>query len=189
MRLLNRCPERHLAVELAKSVRRFLLWLFVLLVVGGIVGVSAAVLNSTRGTSRDPLFPASASNLQTALTGVEAYYLGAHTLTGLATTGEKGVPPIQQTDTGLIFVIDSDSTGNNVISLYVATDGTYAVMAVFAPDECWGILYLTRQQTHPVVGLSAPGTYDLVKTNATSRTCNAGGITPDARWILGWPSP
>jgi len=134
---------------------------------------------------------AAATNVENTLAGVQQYYADSKdSFAGLTTTGSQGLSPIQSTY-GLSFTADA-STGPHLVSIHVGGDNTFVVMAAFQPGvrACYGIFYVTSQQTTPVFGETARGTYFVVvrTTTTTVANCDASTLVPNAISTSYFPS-
>ncbi len=169
--------------------------LVVLLVIGILMAIALPTyLAVTSGANNT----ASQDNLQTALTGAKVYYTdGGQTYTGVTIPGGK-TSDIQQIATGLSFTTTAGSTQAHVISLYTPQRGTYIILTAFSlgTHDCWGIVDIPIQQTHPVQGQSAPSTTFFVNRHTVPADCRAkmfassndgGTLTASASLQTGFP--
>ena len=169
--------------------------LVVLLIIGILMAISLPTyLALTSGANNT----ASQDNLQTALTGAKVYYTdGGQTYTGVTIPGGK-TSDIQQIATGLSFTTTAGSTQAHVISLYTPQRGTYIILTAFSlgTHDCWGIVDIPIQQTHPVQGRTGTSTSFFVERSTTPANCKAskyassadgGSLTASATLQTGFP--
>lgn len=144
---------------------------------------------------------AAQSNLNTALTGADAYYTdGDESFLGLNDNSDPttGMLTISHIDTGLSYISDRSSWGGHVVSLFVSrrgrAAGQYVEMTAFAPglNICWGLLAVKERLDKAVNGKRAVGTYYFGVRGSSPRTCNAEKLArsskPDATIREnGWP--
>ena len=169
--------------------------LVVLLIIGLLTAISLPTYLALTGGANNT---AAQDNLQTALTGAKVYYTdGGQTYTGVTIPGGK-TSDIQQIATGLSFTTTAGSTGAHVISLYAAPRGTYLILTAFSKgsNNCWGILDIPIQQTHPVQGRTGTSTSFFVERHTTVADCKAskyassadgGSLTASATLQTGFP--
>ena len=110
-----------------------------------IIGILLAVAIPTFLTTTKAANSTTAqANLQTALTGANAYWMQeGQTYSGIVSAGNPAVSNISEIDTGANYVSGTNSSGLNVVSL--GTDGsTSLVMSAYAPatHDCWTIIDL-----------------------------------------------
>lgn len=166
--------------------------LVVLLIIGILLAIAIPTfLSVTKGANGT----AAQSNLNTALTGADAYYTdGNQSFVGLTNNADPaGTSSLGQIDTGLSYVSNASSTGNHVVSVYVPASGQYLIMTAFAPGQniCWGVLDIKSTQAAAVNNQTAVGTYYFGITGSTTTTCKANnlGTGPNATiQSNGWPS-
>ena len=163
--------------------------LVVLLIIGILLAIGLPTFLSTTKTAN---ITSAQANLQTALTGANAYYTdGNQTYSGVNLGGNPNVSDISQIDTGLTFVSGSNSTNLNIVSLW--TDGSSSlVLAAYArgAKDCWYVIDL-KTPSPTVWGGLGDGTYYSVTSAVDASTCVAsatkpgGALTPQKG---GWPS-
>jgi hypothetical protein len=180
-------PSRSKLQSVAKVVRTVSAYFFLLAIIGA-AGIAAFAL--VQGTWMvTPVLSGSTAqaNLQTALTGANAYWTQeGQTYAGIDGTGNPAVSNISDIDTGVNYVSGTNSSGLNVVSLW--TDGsTSLVLSAWAPGthDCWSILDLKAPAT--IWGQSlGMGTYYALDANVAATDCVADGTTaPTAGTLTG----
>ena len=166
-----------------------------LLVVLVIIGILLAIAIPTfLSTTKTAAKTAAQANLQTALTGADAYWTQANqTFAGIDSSTTTAVSTISAIDTGLTYVSGTaaNSTNTNVVSLW--TDGSSSlVLAAYSPGtkDCWYLLELKAPSTTVWRGL-ATGTWYSVASGVDASSCVAKGTTPTGAVTPqtgGWPS-
>src|SRR5579875_258859 len=163
--------------------------LVVLLVIGVLLAIAIPTFLSVLGGTNNT---AAQADLQTALTGSDAYYANASgSFADLMDPAAALASTLTQVDTGLDYVTGTSSSGPHVVSVYSSPDGQALVLTAWAPqeDDCWGILDLKARPPAPIFGKSAVGTYYLVARHLPgSSQCVAGpSISPSALSSTGFP--
>jgi type IV pilus assembly protein PilA len=158
--------------------------LVVLLIIGILLAVAIPTFLSTTKTANSTT---AQSNLQTALTGANAYWTEeGQTYAGIDVAGNTDVSNISQIDTGVNYVSGANSTGLNVVSLW--TDkSTSLVLSAYSPatHDCWTVIDLKGVPSSPVWGLSAMGTYYARDAGVAASDCLASGTTPTPGTLTG----
>ena len=158
--------------------------LVVLLIIGILLAIAIPTFLSTTKTANSTTAQA---NLQTALTGANAYWTEeGQTYSGIDVAGNTAVSNISDIDTGVNYVSGANSTGLNVVSLW--TDGsTSLVMSAYAPGthDCWTVIDLKGVPSSPVWGLSTMGTYYARDTGVAAGDCVASGTAPTTGTLTG----
>ncbi|MGH9172363.1 MAG: prepilin-type N-terminal cleavage/methylation domain-containing protein [Acidimicrobiales bacterium] len=172
--------------------------LVVLLIIGILLAIAIPTyLSLTKGANNT----AAQSNLQTALTGVHAYYTeGGQSFLNIVTPAAASTSTITQIDTGLSYSPDGNSDGTHDISIHVLGSGTPVgsdiELTALSPGtkDCWGVLEVDSTQTSGVAvttfGAAQVGTYYFVeeKGHANSSNCNASNtVDLDAISTTGFP--
>jgi prepilin-type N-terminal cleavage/methylation domain-containing protein len=156
----------------------------VLLIIGILLAVAIPTFLSTTKTANSTT---AQSNLQTALTGANAYWTEeGQTYSGIDVAGNTTVSNISQIDTGVNYVSGANSTGLNVVSLW--TDkSTSLVLSAYSPatHDCWTVIDLKGVPSSPVWGLSTMGTYYARDAGVTAGDCMATGTTPTVGTLTG----
>ena len=156
----------------------------VLLIIGILLAVAIPTFLSTTKTANSTT---AQSNLQTALTGANAYWTEeGQTYSGIDVAGNTDVSNISQIDTGVNYVSGANSTGLNVVSLW--TDkSTSLVLSAYSPatHDCWTAIDLKGVPSSPVWGLSTMGTYYARDAGVGASDCVASGTTPTAGTVTG----
>ena len=167
--------------------------LVVLLIIGILLAIAIPTFLSTTKTAAKT---AAQANLQTALTGADAYYTEANqTFAGIDSPATTAVSNISEIDTGMTYVsgVAANSTGLNVVSLW--TDGSSSlVLAAYSPGtkDCWFILELKATATIWGASLNA-GTYYALDAGVPAGACLASSTAPSTGTVTGpqtggWPS-
>jgi len=158
--------------------------LVVLLIIGILLAVAVPTFLSTTKTANSTT---AQSNLQTALTGANAYWTEeGQTYSGIDVAGNPTVSNISDIDTGVNYVSGTNSTGLNVVSLW--TDkSTSLVLSAYSPatHDCWTVIDLKGVPSSPVWGLSTMGTYYARDAGVGASDCVASGTTPTAGTVTG----
>jgi prepilin-type N-terminal cleavage/methylation domain-containing protein len=165
--------------------------LVVLLVIGILLAIAVPTFLSVTGGANTT---AAQADLQTALTGSDAYYANASdSFANLMNPAAAPASTLTQVDTGLDYVTGTNSSGPHVVSVYYSPDGQALVLTAWAPqeDDCWGILDLKATPRAPIFGESAIGTYYLVVRHlAGASQCVAGpSVSPSDILSTGFPHP
>lgn len=147
--------------------------LLVMLIIGILLAIAIPTFLSITGGANNT---AAQADLQTALTGSDAYYANAgQSFANLLNPAAAQASTLTQVDTGLRYVI-TNSSGPHVVSVYYSSDGQALVLTAWAPQQsdCWGILDLKAVPSSPIFGKHAVGTYYLVSRHMpSSSTCTA----------------
>ncbi len=151
-----------------------------LLVVLLIIGILLAVAIPTFLTTTKAANATSAqANLQTALTGADAYWTQAdQSYSGIDVGGSTTVSNISEIDTNVNYVSGTNSTGLKVVSLWT-DDSSSIVLAAYAPGprDCWFIIDLKAPSSTVWGGLGI-GTYYAVDPGVPASACMAAGTAP-----------
>jgi len=149
--------------------------LVVLLIIGILLAIAIPTFLSTTKAANSTTAQA---NLQTALTGANAYWMQeGQTYSGIDSSGNPNVSNISEIDTGVNYVSGTNSTGLNVVSLWTG-GGTSLVLSAYAPGthDCWSIIDLKAPAT--IWGQSLDmGTYYALDANVAAADCVADGTT------------
>ena len=149
--------------------------LVVLLIIGILLAIAIPTFLSTTASANRT---SAEANLQTALTGADAYYTQAKQTYAGIDEASTTVSNISAVDTGLTFVSGTNSTGQNVISLW--TDGsTSLILAAASPatQECFYLIDLKAPAT--IWGNSlGTGDYYAVNKGVGDATCTASATEP-----------
>ena len=157
--------------------------LVVLLIIGILLAIAIPTFLSTTKTANSTTAQA---NLQTALTGANAYWTESNqSYSGIDVSGNPNVSNISEIDTGVNYVSGTNSSGLNVVSLW--TDGsTSLVLSAYAPGthDCWSILDLKAPAT--IWGQSLDmGTYYARDAGVAANYCMASGNAPTVGTLTG----
>ncbi|MGO9406504.1 MAG: hypothetical protein ACLP1E_06940 [Acidimicrobiales bacterium] len=155
----------------------------VLLIIGILLAVAIPTFLSTTKAANSTTAQA---NLQTALTGANAYWMQeGQTYSGIDSSANPNVSNISEIDTGVNYVSGTNSMGLNVVSLW--TDGSNSlVMSAYAPGthDCWSIIDLKAPAT--IWGQSLDmGTYYARDAGVAASDCTATGAAPTAGTLTG----
>ncbi|MGD0945493.1 MAG: prepilin-type N-terminal cleavage/methylation domain-containing protein [Acidimicrobiales bacterium] len=157
--------------------------LVVLLIIGILLAIAIPTFLSTAKTANST---AAQANLQTALTGANAYWTEeGQTYSGIDSAGNPTVSNISDIDTGVNYVSGTNSSGLNVVSLW--TDGsTSLVMSAYAPGthDCWSIVDL-KAPSSTVWGGLGMGTYYALDAGVPAGDCVATGTLPTTGTVTG----
>lgn len=142
---------------------------------------------------------AALSNLQTALTGADAYYAdGKDTYRGVngpvSAAASIGTSDLSELDTGLIYVgATHPSTVSRVISVAVRDAGHAIVMTSWAPGQkdCWGILDIRHvlPVRRMLQGQRRAAVYFFVARRATASSCAAAVVVASSISTTAFPAP
>jgi len=151
--------------------------LVVLLIIGILLAIAIPTFLSTTKNANDT---SAQANLQTALTGSDAYFTQAHqTYSGIDITPNPTASNIAEVDTNLTYVMGSNSTGLGTVSLWT-DNSTSLELATYAPGtrNCWYVIDLKAPST-TVWGMSLnAGTYYAVNHGVDGSACIADGTAP-----------
>ena len=157
--------------------------LVVLLIIGILLAIAIPTFLSTATTANSTTAQA---NLQTALTGANAYWTQeGQTYSGIDSAGNATVSNISDIDTGVNYVSGTNSSGLNMVSLW--TDGsTSLVMSAYArgTHDCWSIIDL-KAPSSTVWGGLGMGTYYALDAGVPAGDCVATGTLPTTGTVTG----
>jgi type IV pilus assembly protein PilA len=156
--------------------------LVVLLIIGILLAIAIPTFLSTTHTASKT---SAQANLQTALTGADAYYTSANQTYAGIDQPSTTVSDISDIDTNLSYVSGTNSTGLNSVSLW--TDGsTSLVLAAYSTGtrDCWYIIDLKAATTIWGASLGV-GTYYAVDSGVDATACVASGTAPGTGTVTG----
>ncbi|MGD0442294.1 MAG: prepilin-type N-terminal cleavage/methylation domain-containing protein [Acidimicrobiales bacterium] len=157
--------------------------LVVLLIIGILLAIAIPTFLSTTKTANSTTAQA---NLQTALTGANAYWTESNqSYSGIDVSGNPNVSNISEIDTGVNYVSGTNSSGLNVVSLW--TDGsTSLVLSAYAPGthDCWSIIDL-KAPSSTVWGGLGMGTWYARDAGVAPGDCMAKGTAPTVGTLTG----
>ncbi|MGA3351694.1 MAG: prepilin-type N-terminal cleavage/methylation domain-containing protein [Acidimicrobiales bacterium] len=168
--------------------------LVVLLIIGILLAIAIPTFLSTSTTANNT---AAQSDLKTALTGADTYFMtaGSQSYANLDSASTSNISSI---GTGIVYVSGTGqagaSSGPHVVSLYYPSLGNYVILTALAhgsPMDCWGILDIKLPLGSAPTGFTqtAVGTYYFVARNATTSSCVAQSVTPSAVSAIAFPNP
>ena len=142
--------------------------LVVLLIMGVLLAIAIPTFLSVSNASNDT---AAQSDLQTALTGVKAYYTENQQTYAGAYAGFSAI------DTGVVEVTSTASSTSPHIVSFDVVSGSEIVLTALGPgaQDCWGIVDLTATGS-TVLGYSGPGAL-YFEQPASGGSCAASGFT------------
>jgi len=157
--------------------------LVVLLIIGILLAVAIPTFLSTTKAANSTTAQA---NLQTALTGANAYWTEeGQSYSGIDVAGNPAVSDISEIDTGVNYVSGTNSSGLRVVSLW--TDGsTSLVLSAYAPGthDCWSIIDL-KAPSSTVWGGLGMGTWYARDAGVAAGDCVAKGTAPTTGTLTG----
>ncbi len=158
--------------------------LVVLLIIGILLAIAIPTFLSTTKSSNNT---AAQSNLRTALTSADTYFMswGSQSYSDLDSSA-GGTSTITAVGSGLSYVSGSaaadSSSGPQTISVWVTGAGNALVLTALAHGslDCWGILDIKTTLATAVYKEKATGSYYFVVPHASASTCNAETVSPSA---------